>query len=107
MNYRRGLQRLYLVLAVAWVAGVLFVVPSGRWEPWHKKVDPKVWADLGVVPATPEEVSFSDLKSIRDYRIEVWLWATGLAFIPPLIGYAFLFLVAPWVYRGFHPAIPK
>ena len=36
MNYRRGLQRLYAVLAVVWIAGAPFAVLSGSWEPWLK-----------------------------------------------------------------------
>ena len=34
MNYRRGLQRIYAVLTVAWVVIVLFTVLTGHWEPW-------------------------------------------------------------------------
>jgi hypothetical protein len=34
MNYRRGFQRLYVVLAVVWIAGAPFSVLYGRWEPW-------------------------------------------------------------------------
>jgi len=32
MNYRRGLRRLYVVLATAWIAAVLLALLSGRWE---------------------------------------------------------------------------
>lgn len=37
MNYRRGLQRVYLVLTVAWFLLVLLMVVSNRWvwEPWQ------------------------------------------------------------------------
>ena len=34
MNYRRGFQRLYAVLAIAWVAGLLFTLPSDRLRFW-------------------------------------------------------------------------
>lgn len=34
MNYRGGFQRLYGVFTVAWVASVLYIVPTGRLEFW-------------------------------------------------------------------------
>lgn len=38
MNFRRGFQRVYAILAVAWVALVIFMVISDRWicEPWWR-----------------------------------------------------------------------
>ena len=104
---RRGLQRLYAVLAAVWVAAILSAVFYGQWQPWHKTFDPKDLAELGIVPdPTPQAVDISELKPLPDPRIETWSWALGLAFVPPLVGYAFMFIVTPWVYRGFRPRVP-
>jgi hypothetical protein len=37
MNYRRGFQRVYAVLTVAWVAGVLLVLPADRLNFWRQR----------------------------------------------------------------------
>jgi hypothetical protein len=34
MNYRRGLQRFYVVLVICWIAFVVVATQSGRWRPW-------------------------------------------------------------------------
>jgi hypothetical protein len=36
MNYRLGFQRVYAVLALAWMAGVLLILPSERVTVWKK-----------------------------------------------------------------------
>ena len=33
-NYRHGLQRLYVVLAISWITFVVVATQSGRWRPW-------------------------------------------------------------------------
>jgi hypothetical protein len=36
MNYRRGFQRIYAVLTVAWVAGILLLLPTDRLDFWRE-----------------------------------------------------------------------
>jgi hypothetical protein len=38
-------------------------------------------------------------------RTTMWKWAVGVALLPPLIAYLCLFVIIPWVYRGFTPAL--
>jgi hypothetical protein len=44
MNYRRGLQRVYAVLTVAWITFVFLTILPGRWEPWTNW---DVWVNRG------------------------------------------------------------
>ena len=101
MNYRRGLQRLYAVLTVAWIALVLFTVLPGRWRPWlafsqwQSELHPYTQGGTG---------SLEDIDLPATARLEIHtrrLWAVGLSIGPPLIAYLLLFYVAPWLYHGF------
>jgi hypothetical protein len=123
MNYRRGLQRVYAVFAAIWIAGILFAVLSGRWEPWHTpsapisdKLPPPPagytppptpgWSFVDEPPKTepPKTAKIDDIDETATQRMIIrqrWSWASGLSTIPPLIFYLILFYVVPWVYRGF------
>jgi hypothetical protein len=113
MNYRRGLQRLYAVLASAWFLLVLFMVAADRWlwVPWH------VFPATGEGLAKEYRVSVSQVAPVELSPAEVTLKAklsfsrkaesVGLLSLPfPVLGYVVLFWVGPWVYRGFRPTAP-
>jgi hypothetical protein len=170
MNYRRGFQRLYAVLTVAWVALLLFALPSDRLKFWS--MQPNDWATVhgpwekdpalpdqsryGTVTPAPPKSKFGGIPVDEPFKPpplsseekptgkfvppplesegkpanvfeetaksgdwKIWtesgsdqppsraqkgLWLAGALFGPPVFGYAAIFLVIPWVYRGFRPA---
>jgi hypothetical protein len=107
MNYRRGLQRVYAIVTVAWIAVVFIGVFSGRWEPW---VDWSNWANRGwyfvsEVPTFTASIDDIDVPGTERLRVHLrWGWSIGLASLPPLALYFILFFAIPWAYRGFRPA---
>lgn len=179
MNYRRGLQRFYAVLAFCWVAFILIAIPSGQFEisplddyrraveqtgapnwddiakesggtisssapkqattlkqqDWFDANAPGAKASIRALPIdlakniptfdefvssrAPQIAAPTELKTrvekpayavldtrrhdraARDYTVAAWSWAVGLATIPTALVYLLLFVVAPWVYRGF------
>jgi len=113
MNYRRGLQRVYAALTVVWIAGVLFAVLMGRWEPWHRFEPQNGWSFVNETPTvSPEDflngktARLSDIDDAATQRMimhQRWAWASGISTVPPLVLYFLLFYVAPWIYRGFRP----
>lgn len=173
MNYRRGLQRLYAVLTVAWVASLLFVLPSERLTFWippidygrHSIVQPDAPGTIptfeefktrrdattassssggagkdrtseierygsasdvpmppkGAIPVPPTANGWTVVKeaSLTNSDVEKldaanpaisglsWvrkiMWLAGILFLPPVAGYAAMFLIIPWIYRGFRP----
>jgi hypothetical protein len=98
LNYRRGFQRLYAAMTVTWIAFTLFMVPSGRWEPWRATERPPQDALDRLIATVPPDPHW--LATTR------WTWAAGLSVGVPLGSYALLFLIAPWVTRGFRPVKP-
>lgn len=112
MNYRRGLQRAYMVLTVAWIAGVMSTVLTGHWEPWHRFEQQNGWSVVSETPIVSPEQFFgkarlSDIDEAETQRMMLHQrigWAFGVSVIPTLAVYLTLFLVAPWVYRGFRPS---
>jgi hypothetical protein len=38
MNDRRGPQRIYAVLAVAWAAVLFFLILFDSWQPWYSPI---------------------------------------------------------------------
>ena len=120
MNYWRGFQRLYVVLATAWIAAIPFAVLSGRWEPYSAQ-------DSSVPAVTPvHDDGKTVLTQLTDEQLQVykelllkkqaqalleknrlvraqWLWTIGLSLLPPFLLYGLLFYIGPWVYRGFRP----
>jgi hypothetical protein len=132
MNYRRGLQRIYAVLTVAWIAGALFVLPAERLNFRSIEQPPEVAAfirDFGEASLWKAPLGYERYKPInlpdvlpaeffqrRDaavaaqeraeqsgprFRAAKALWLFGVLLLPPLLGYALLFGVIPWIYRGF------
>lgn len=106
MNYRRGLGRLYAVLAIAWIAIAAFMVISDRWvwEPW--RIAPMTWGDVTqarsdgtvVFPAGMTLTKEDVLVAAPSTKL---LWSAALGLPIPLLGYLVLFCAAPWIYRGF------
>jgi hypothetical protein len=128
MNYRRGLQRIYAVLASVWIVAVFVAIFSGEFEPWKPFETPASQtvdfapSELSTTPPTeaqrdgsPAPLDFSgakfadqptsanafNLKQQRRERLREWVWAFGLALAPVGVAYLLLFTVTGWIYRGF------
>jgi hypothetical protein len=110
MNYRRGLQRVYLLIAVVWIAGVSFALLSYRWQPWRATLP--LWAaqnetlqtsrsDASPFKVTPE--AFLHEKATKLIHGRIWMWDAALSLIAPLVLYGVLFGALPWAHRGFRP----
>jgi hypothetical protein len=78
LNYRRGLVRTYIVLAALWIAAIFIDAVAER---------PK--ADIFDVAAGGPSGS------------GYWIPHIAVALLPPTIGYVALFLIVPWIARGF------
>jgi hypothetical protein len=62
MTYRRGFQRIYAVLTVAWIAGILLFLPTDRLDFWRKW---DMFDQFAAHPcATPAEI-FNDQQAQR------------------------------------------
>jgi hypothetical protein len=106
LDYRRGLQRLYVVLAVAWFLLVLFQVASDHWvrEPW--RITPSTWSEMakryGAVEAAPgTKADFA--VTVSPLRKATWIIWLSLPI--PVVGYVLLFEVSRWVYHGFRSSV--
>jgi len=103
MTYRRGFQRVYALLTVAWIGLVLLTVLPGYWRPW---LAASIW-EMDLRPNTPtHSISVDEIDVPATAKLEVQtrrIWALGLSVIPPLVLYLSLFLIAPWIIRGFRP----
>ncbi len=133
MNYRRGFQRIYAVLTVAWIVAVLLILPPDRWNFWrtwdafdelelHPCVGPcsaeelkQPWiaaildreARLAIQPKWKTFGEYITLSVPVESRVQRFLWLFGLLVLPPAMGYAVLFLLAPWIFRGFKQPRPR
>ena len=105
MNYRRGFQRAYLVLAVVWIAATLLLAARDR--PTHTD-----WID---VPSGTQAKGDGWDQAAAEYKRDhqppypeelsrYWTVQGAVVVGPPLVGYLLLFVVVPWIYRGFKPA---
>ena len=76
----------------------------GPWQDYITPPSTKPTDDLQIVVPTdsfiPDEPSFAE-----NSRIGKSLWLLGLLFGPPLVGYFGLFILFPWLYRGFKPIV--
>lgn len=103
MNYRRGLQRVYVVLTVAWIAVVL--VLSIRDRP-----KPQFTTYVKCISDTPDTTLSSDPDCIPkpyDEPGRLWkYWAIrgSVAILAPGAIYLLLFSVLPWICHGFKPS---
>jgi hypothetical protein len=80
MNLRRGLFRLWIIVAVLWVA-------AATWALWDRFFDP--WVDFpAAVPSDQETLEYQRL------------YALALIVVPPIALFV-VSLVCFWVARGF------
>ena len=125
MNYRRGLQRLYVVCSLVWVSFMVVVSVRDRPKPIDyvavaKKygatviteppetlpADFKDWDKPGQIKPPPgfildEKPQNSLVADVKTSPLEYWGIRAGITVAPPIGGYLLLFSVIPWVYRGF------
>ncbi len=97
MNYRRGLQRIFFVLATAWLALAVFMILYGYWQPQYSPLVNGGWSFTDQGSPTPPD--FGNFLN-EDMRRR-WLWSAMVGMIPPLLAYGILFYVGPWIRRGF------
>jgi hypothetical protein len=102
MNYRRGFQRVYAILAVAWVVAILLTQPHDRLKFWQATPIPTFEEFQKSFPAPPE-VKFdansavvwdSDWKVLQPQpasRTQKILWLAQILLIPPVFGYLIAF----------------
>jgi hypothetical protein len=86
MNYRRGLQRGYAVIAICWIACIAILAATARTPLWAF-IQESDWPNL-----QPGQVQLLRLA-----------WLGGLLVLPPAFGYVVIFVVMPWIFRGFKP----
>jgi hypothetical protein len=98
LNYRRGFQRVWILLSLLWMG--YFIVVSIDDRPRLTHVDKAAKAELVYIDPSGEihpvhpVVGWSDVATF-------WGAVSAVAVIPPVIGYAFLFWVWTWIARGF------
>ena len=98
LNYKRGLLRLYAALSVLWIAVVLVVaVRDSGWIPLSSYPDSFVTDSPATPTKKPDIFDAITDHPVRDY----WVSRTSVMLLPPALGYAVLFLVMPWIGRGF------
>jgi hypothetical protein len=131
MNYRRGFQRIYAVCTALWIALVVAISipdqpPNGDFEV-HLANGTILHFPPGTDPAVidtiakrhsqqgasePSAVIFLDkdgypiarsLLGPFQARIQYWALRSGIALVPTAVLYILLFLVIPWIHRGFRP----
>ena len=92
VNYRRGLRRAYLAASLLWIAPVItasFVQYDNMKET--------------VVRAPDVEVRIDSLPGMN-----YWLGQITVAILPPPAGYILLFVIVPWIVKGFRePEAPN
>jgi hypothetical protein len=119
MKYRRGLQRIYAVLAVGWIAAVLITQPPDRLKFWQVTPMPTLEdleksftlpPEAGLGPGDSNSGSFiwnSDWKVLEPQpasRTQKALWLARVLLVPLALGYVVTFFAIPWIYRGFRQA---
>ena len=119
MNLRKGLQRFYIVLTIAWVVACLYSLwPTAQYVPnallWDKErsVDPLERANAMPSYSHPEEVQAYVTKEFgtdawhgwHHVASIVWFRLAVIAFVPPTFFYFLFFYVGRWVFRGFKEA---
>jgi hypothetical protein len=97
LNYRRGFQRVWVLLSLLWMG--YFIVVSIDDRP--KLTDFHKDGEWEIVQLNPSEIQH--VQPVVGWSDVVKFWGTvsAVAVIPPVIGYAFLFWVWPWMARGF------
>jgi hypothetical protein len=97
LNYRRGFQRVWILLSLLWM-GYFIVVSLGDRPKLTDLHNEGKGQRATLVYVDPSEiqpvVGWSDV-------VKFWSAVSAIAVVPPVIGYAFLFWIWPWVARGF------
>jgi hypothetical protein len=92
VNYRRGLQRVYVTASVVWV--LVGLALSIRDRPLATDMSPRS-------PDIPEIFNRVARDMEREARTRYWLLHAAIIAVPPPSGYFALFCVLPWIVRGF------
>jgi hypothetical protein len=117
-NYKRGLLRVYAVVSVLWMATVLVVavrdLPISDWSVVSERPDDGTPAlnTPNATTATQPDALDKLIAGMPRKRRDIFdviapesgtYWASRIALtvLPPALCYASLFLVVPWIVRGF------
>jgi hypothetical protein len=106
MNYRRGFQRVYAMLAAVWIAAVLFVIPPDRFKVWSVELEsPEEFLNFQRDHPTRNMLFFLLVDNFPNphysSKVEKSAWLATTLLLPPVFGYFLLFYVGPWIFRGF------
>jgi len=113
MNYRRGFQRVYIVVSIMWVTVMFFAIFSDSFKPWPaikvsewdvvsvKPLPPPLPADFVPIPPSEAEQRAAEERVSRELLARKWGWSLGLSILPAVILYFVVFDVSRWIYRGF------
>lgn len=131
LNYRRGLQRVYAVASILWIAIMLALsihdrphridydalAKQARWTevdpsevtalpaaPPRQKVDAPIgrYTDADLAPSPGEWLKNNPARPLpSESWLPYWTRRAALAVLPPGLGYLFIFWVLPWIWRGF------
>jgi len=119
LSLRRGFQRFYLVLAIAWIAAWLYSLwPKPEYVPelllWDKdrSIDPIEQPNRVPPSSRPDEVQAYVTQQYGTDAFHgwhhvatiVWFRLGIIAFGPPAFFYLLFFHVGRWIYRGFRKA---
>jgi hypothetical protein len=100
MNYRRGLQRVYAALTIAWIVATLLIAVRDR--PTHTD-----WIEVPPKGDVFDQVAAEYKRDHQPPTREELVRYCGIqgvfVFGPPVAGYLLFFGVVPWIYRGFKP----
>jgi hypothetical protein len=117
-NWKRGLNRIFVLLCVVWAIVALVVIPAGiaKSNAEFAAKTEQFWANLSDRTKTPEKVAQHEKQMEALWEeatvqgvYEQWPWYGILAglVIPPLLFYAVCWIVirsGRWIRRGFREA---
>jgi len=129
INYRKGFRRVYVVVVACWLTLCIAIAISGASTPFAETKLPEVAktpsfyrlplgeqrqrlgqanADFAGLPLEEQDKVLVTLsKELEVYRRKRFARALELALIPPSIGYAFFFVIVPWIATGFRSTKEK
>ena len=112
INYRRGFHRIFFVCAVLWVGGVLAIATINRPQPTNGI---EVRLESGTVLSFPLGTKSGVIDSVVKLQtppngitlteigpgLHWWELPAGIALVPVAVLYFVVFIVIPWIHRGF------
>jgi hypothetical protein len=109
MNYRGAFQSVNVVLTVVWTSAMAFIILSGFWQPWYSPIFNRGSPFSSYQGDAPKDKHNDSTKGWsysrpRKSRTIKTVWLAGVLLIPPFAVYAVLFVMIPWIYRGFRGA---